>query len=172
MADSKPPRGPSKRPSTAPAKEALASSKPEARATKAPPTRKTMEVQLAWLEPTADAADVQSDDDEAPVPSSRKRPPRLPGAAFTLPPMPVVSNSSQPPRRNTINVEMNWVDLIDEETGKVKKPSGSPERPASARPKSPPSAPPSRNPSSRPLPAEEATKPKSFAGKAIRREEE
>lgn len=65
----------------------------------APPRKNTIEVQAAWLEP-----------EEAP--SSKARPPRLPGAARTLPPMPVPTQTKPPPRRATMEVDMNWLELI------------------------------------------------------------
>jgi hypothetical protein len=65
-----------------------------------------MEVQMAWL-------DLDKEDKaKAPPPSSRRGPPKLPGLP-DIPPMPVVS-SVAPPRRHTIDVEMQWVELVDD----------------------------------------------------------
>jgi hypothetical protein len=47
----------------------------------------------------------------------RKRPPRLPGAVRSMPPMPGAKPSAapKPPEsRRTIEVEMSWVELVDE----------------------------------------------------------
>lgn len=94
-----------------------------------------MEVQVAWLDPP----------DESPISekpsSSRKRPPRVPGASRTLPPMPVGA-SSRPPPRLTMEVDMAWVELVDERV-----PDAAPASPA------------------------ETTKPKKIAKKPLPREE-
>ena len=67
---------------------------------------------MAWLEPP----------DEAPLSeqpsSSKKRPPRVPGSARTLPPMPAGA-SSRPPPRQTMEVDMAWVELVDETPAKA-----------------------------------------------------
>jgi hypothetical protein len=56
---------------------------------KAPPSRRdTVEVDLAWLE---------KEKEKDKEPGRRKKPPRLPGAARTIPPMPV--RASVPPSR-------------------------------------------------------------------------
>lgn len=82
---------------------------------------------MAWLDPPPVEALIS----EKP-PSSKRRPPRVPGAAHTLPPMPVGA-SSPPPPRPTMEVDMAWVELIDEpkaasaaETTKPKKLSKKP----------------------------------------------
>lgn len=112
--------------------------KPPAPRTTAPPRRQTVEVQLAWLEPdpgdvTRASAlerpsklpiDVEAErldpllEPAASNESPRKRPPRLPGAAQTLPPMPIVSMTQRPPPRRhaTLEVEMNWLELVEEKT--------------------------------------------------------
>ena len=65
-----------------------------------------MEVDISWLEDELKKKD-------------GKKPPRMPGAAVTVPPMPIAA--SEPPRRNTIEVEMEWVELVDENGNVVKK---------------------------------------------------
>lgn len=93
---------------------------------------------MAWLE--EDGARANADGE---APKSGKRPPRLPGAARTLPPMPVPPSASiaampavrvptegggqpagasaaSPPRHKTMEVDMNWVELVDE--GGTKRP--------------------------------------------------
>lgn len=72
-----------------------------------PSSKKTMEVDISWLE------------DNPAVQKTRRKPPRMPGAAVTVPPLPVPA--SEPPRRNTIDVEMEWVELVDEDGNVVKK---------------------------------------------------
>lgn len=69
---------------------------------------------MAWLEEDGALATVPKTTEMPP--SSGKRPPRLPGAARTLPPMPVAASPSvrPPPRHKTMEVEMNWVELVDE----------------------------------------------------------
>lgn len=69
-----------------------------------------MEVDISWLE---DELKKKSDD------TTRKKPPRMPGAKFTVPPLPVPA--SEPPRRNTIDVQLEWVELVDENGNVVKK---------------------------------------------------
>ena len=71
-----------------------------------------MEVQVAWLDPPDEASL-----SEQPA-SSKKRPPRLPGSARTLPPMPV-GTSSRPPPRPTMEVDMAWVELVEEAVTKA-----------------------------------------------------
>ena len=78
-----------------------------------PPGKKTMEVDISWLE------------EHPAVKKTRKKPPRMPGAAVTVPPLPVAA--SEPPRverpgRKTIEVELDWVELVDEHGNVVKKP--------------------------------------------------
>lgn len=96
-----------------------------------PPRRQTMEVQMAWLEvrvdephveqvPTPVASEARAKDEpefpeEAPT-SLRRRPPRVPGAQRTLPPLPhVPTKPPPPPRRMTTEVEMSWVELVDDD---------------------------------------------------------
>ena len=67
---------------------------------------------MAWLEPPDDAVISEK------PPSSKKRPPRVPGASRTLPPMPV-GMSSPPPPRPTMEVDMAWVELVDETVAKA-----------------------------------------------------
>ncbi len=62
---------------------------PPKKPSRPPRRRETIEVDVAWLE--------QEAKDEA----KKKKPPRLPGAARTIPPMPV-GRSSVPPRRKPI----------------------------------------------------------------------
>jgi hypothetical protein len=47
-------------------------------------------------------------------PKNRKKPPRMPGAAVTVPPMPVPPSTSQPPRRDTIEVKIEWLEVVDD----------------------------------------------------------
>jgi hypothetical protein len=79
-----------------------------------------MEVQVAWLE--------EANVEEAPT-SSKRRPPRLPGSKMTLPPMPVVPSSPPPPqRRATMEVDMSWVEVVDErKKARSSRPAPSPE---------------------------------------------
>ncbi len=60
---------------------------PRPRSTKAPPPtrRETIEVDLAWLEQEKEKENAK-----------RKKPPRLPGAARTIPPMPVPASKRKP----------------------------------------------------------------------------
>lgn len=111
---------------------------------------------MAWLD--RDATDEEPA--SATPPSSRKKPPRLPGAALTLPPMPVTPSKTQrpPPRNNTMEVEMNWVELVDEA-----KREGAKKRVAPT-----PAEPPARMKTTRPAAIED--KPR--ARKPIRREED
>lgn len=74
-----------------------------------PPPKKTMEVDISWLE------------DHPEVKKTRKKPPRMPGAAVTVPPLPVPASEPPRPQRNTIDVEMEWVELVDEHGNVVKK---------------------------------------------------
>ncbi|MBX3197463.1 MAG: hypothetical protein KF850_06515 [Labilithrix sp.] len=123
-----------------------------------PPRRQTVEVHLSWLEedptptearPALRPAELQPEPGDGeheassthapplpPPPSSRKRPPRLPGAARTLPPMPVPSTTEKPPPRRhaTMEVEMSWLELVDDKAGApspraTKRPSGTSSRP-------------------------------------------
>jgi hypothetical protein len=122
-----------------------------------------MEVQLAWLE-TAPATE------ESPSPSPRKKPPRLPGAPRSMPAMPAMpTGAGTPPRRHTMEVEMSWVELVDEKQSKKSaapsteaKKTAENEAKAKARPSTsarPPSVRPPRPPSARP-PAAEAASPR------------
>lgn len=99
---------------------------------------------MHWLEVNdSEVQIVDKTPSDAPPSSGRKKPPRLPGASFTLPPMPVVTKSHPPPkRRNTVEVEMQWVELVDSDD--------EPNRPS----------------------VEETTKPRRPAKKPIRREED
>lgn len=72
-----------------------------------------MEVDISWLE---DKPELKKDAKDA---AKKKKPPRMPGAAVTVPPLPVAA--SEPPRRNTIDVEMEWVELVDDKGNVVKK---------------------------------------------------
>jgi hypothetical protein len=87
-----------------------------------------MEVQVAWLEePEA------KDKSESPSPAKQK-PPRLPGTR-EIPPMPAaaaVAKGPPPPRRGTIEVDMRWVELVDE------PPAEKVAAPAKVRPRMPP----------------------------------
>jgi hypothetical protein len=104
-----------------------------------PPKRKTMEVQLAWLEPEVspkasrppEGAVTKNDKPQATPPSSRRGPPKLPGVP-DIPPMPVAS-SMAPKRRHTIEVEMQWVELVDEIDAAKDKPAPK-ASPAEAKP--------------------------------------
>jgi hypothetical protein len=142
-----------------------------------------MEVQVAWLDidepsemgqsqrpPHQAAMAVEPDRLEDPPaapdservapPSSRRKPPRLPGATRTLPPMPIVPTTTQhsPPRRNhTMEVEMSWLELLEE-----KKTRAPEEGERLGKNGSGP----------RPLPVEEATKPLPKERKPIPREED
>jgi hypothetical protein len=80
-----------------------------------PPPRKTMEVDISWLE---DKPELKNDAKD-PKDPKKKKPPRMPGAAVTVPPLPVAE--SERTRRNTIDVEMEWVELVDENGNVVKK---------------------------------------------------
>lgn len=55
-----------------------------------------MEVQISWLEA-----------------QPKKTPPRMPGAQATVPPMPV-AESVPPETRNTIPVEDEWLEIVDD----------------------------------------------------------
>jgi len=72
---------------------------------KQPPGKKTMEVDISWLE---DVPEVKKAKAEA---KKGQKPPRMPGAAVTVPPLPVAS--SEPPR-NTIPVKDEWLEVVDE----------------------------------------------------------
>jgi len=161
---------------------------------------------MAWLEPPVPAVAEEVQPPSAP-PSSRRKPPRVPGASRTLPPMPLLPSPAEleaappSPRNHTMEVELNWVELIDEKTKReetaraageepredkaradvanegdaltkktdsVHPSSGRPPRSASV---GPPSRRPSRAPSSRPMPIEEAMKPRTKSRKPIPREE-
>lgn len=82
-----------------------------------------MEVDISWLED-----ELKKHDDKTKAPTTaerpsgplRKKPPRMPGAAMTVPPLPVTAYDP-PPRRNTIDVQMEWVELVDENGNVVKK---------------------------------------------------
>jgi len=107
------------------------------RAPKVPPFRPTMEVQMSWLE--IEESPARSVDPQAAPPSSaatRKKPPRLPGATRTLPPMPLVPSPTQapPPPRKTMEVDMSWLELVDD------KASGAAETAATKRSTRPPAA--------------------------------
>jgi hypothetical protein len=87
-----------------------------------PPARKTMEVDISWLEDELKKDGKDGKASKAPKTAQRpsgKKPPRMPGAAVTVPPLPVAA--SEPPRRNTIDVQMEWVELVDENGNVVKK---------------------------------------------------
>jgi hypothetical protein len=60
---------------------------------------KTMEVDASWLEEPKDR------DAEGPKSKKPKRPPRIPGANMTMPPMP-----GEPVRRETMEVKAEWLD--------------------------------------------------------------
>lgn len=72
---------------------------------------------------TADMADEFPEKEfpeEEPPTSLRRKPPRLPGAFRSMPAMPVVtSKPPPPPRRHTQEVEMSWVELVDEDVEEV-----------------------------------------------------
>ena len=91
---------------------------------------------MAWLEPPADLVE-EEPPSEAPT-SSKRRPPRLPGAKKTLPPMPVGSTVPPPGSvaRKTMEVDMRWVELVDE-----------PKKDTAEKPK--------RAPAKKPIPREE-----------------
>ena len=207
VAQSRPPGRPSKRPSKAPPRS-QSTKHPAARTTAAPPRRQTMEVQVAWLEPdpstTASALDRPSQRpidvetewlDSSPEPpasnegalgSPRKRPPRLPGATRPLPPMPFVSMTQRPPPRRhaTMEVDMSWLELVEEKTRKTTGDDGASRGApaASTRTATRSSAPPAaaRSPSRQPAPARSSRPPVSDkagisnarARKPIRREED
>lgn len=101
---------------------------------------------------TASAAASTADefpDNEAPT-ALRKRPPRVPGALRTLPPMPLNSVPTKPPpppRRHTQEVEMSWVELVDDDL--IEEPASG-DLPPSVTPSTPPSVKPSVKPSARP----------------------
>jgi hypothetical protein len=80
------------------------------------PGKKTMEVDISWLETTP-----------AVQKTKRNKPPRMPGAAVTVPPLPVAASEpprrSEKPGRSTIEVELDWVELVDEHGNVVKKPT-------------------------------------------------
>ena len=69
---------------------------------------------MAWLDPPGEELVPSSE----PPASSKKRPPRVPGSARTLPPMPAGA-SSRPPPRQTMEVDMAWVELVDESVAKA-----------------------------------------------------
>jgi hypothetical protein len=109
-----------------------------------------MEVQAAWLEETLEEPAAPS--------SARKKPPRLPGAARTLPPMPVVP-SKAPPRNHTMEVEMNWLEILDERRKrKGDEPTTAPDNTT-------------KKPEARPVAVEDALKPRPKAKKPIPRED-
>jgi hypothetical protein len=76
-----------------------------------PPRRKTIEVDVSWLEEVPASKQPAA---AAPAPT-RKKPPRMPGATVTVPPLP--ARGSEPPTE----VEMEWVELVDNEVAKPKK---------------------------------------------------
>jgi hypothetical protein len=118
-----------------------------------------MEVKVDWLEREEPATDPIG---EAP-PSSRKKPPRLPGAARTLPPMPVVPTKTQrppPQRHHTMEVEMNWIELLDE-TKKWKATEAPPAKREGGR-----------SGTHRPPPIEQTLVPRAKAKKPIPREDD
>jgi hypothetical protein len=78
-----------------------------------PPARKTMEVDISWLEEA-----LEKDGKAKAAKAPKAKPPRMPGAAVTVPPLPV---APEPPRRNTIDVQMEWIELVDEHGNVVKK---------------------------------------------------
>lgn len=63
----------------------------------APPSRKTIEVDISWLEEALDA-------------KKKNAPPPLPE--------PAPASEPEPPRRNTIEVQMEWLEIVDEEKKK------------------------------------------------------
>ena len=84
------------------------------RTSKRPPFRPTIEVQMSWLEPDETSAEVAEPAEPEPAPpSSRKKPPRLPGAAHTLPPMPLIPSQRPPPPRRTMEVDMSWLEVVE-----------------------------------------------------------
>jgi hypothetical protein len=94
-----------------------------------------MEVQMNWIEVSDNEVQIvdRLPSEAPPSSSGRKKPPRLPGASLTLPPMPVVTKSSPPPgpqRRNTVEVEMQWVELVDDEPAPASVEATKPKRPA------------------------------------------
>jgi hypothetical protein len=108
-----------------------------------------MEVKLVWLEPVSDdegAAHPPEAEAVEPPRSSRRKPPRLPGAKITLPPMPIVPSDGPTPHR-TMEVEMNWLEIVDESTHAPKRAS------------------------TRPVPVEEAIRPRKKPSKPIPRED-
>jgi len=116
---------------------------------------------MAWLDPEDEAITTESTaprSENAP-PSSRKKPPRLPGAAMTLPPMPVVGPKTErppslPARRMTTEVDMQWVELVDNDDA---VPTSAKKRRASSLP---------------PKSVQDATKPRPVSKKPIRREDD
>jgi hypothetical protein len=84
-----------------------------------PPPRKTMEVDISGLDDELKKNEKKTAPQTAGRPSGKK-PPRMPGAAVTMPPLPVTT-TSEPPRRNTIDVQMEWVELVDDNGNVVKK---------------------------------------------------
>ncbi len=77
-----------------------------------------MEVQANWLEviepqsKSQEPSITEKAGESAPA-SGRKKPPRVPGAALTLPPMPV-SDEASPKGRGTMEVDMRWVEIVDD----------------------------------------------------------
>jgi len=131
-----------------------------------------MEVEIAWLE-TPSAAD------EAGTPQAkRKKPPRLPGANRTLPPMPVLPSTASlraaaSPRHPTMEVEMNWLELLEERTGEraAREAEGASTKQTSSRPKGAASTrPPTTRAESR-RPTAEASRPNAKPKKPIPRED-
>ncbi len=142
VAHPRPPPRPSKRPSKAPAaSEPSRTSRPLAEhaakaASRRPPSEvepagrasdmseqsakvrppyPTIEVEADWIDVTETVG--AAEDAAAAASSARKTPPRLPGAPRTLPPMPVSSAPTEcppSPRHRTIEVEMNWLELVEE----------------------------------------------------------
>lgn len=99
-----------------------------ARETKPPTRRETMEVQAAWLQTQAEDSPPSSTPyggsaEEAARAMRLRKPPRVPGAMRTLPPLPVGRTKPPPPvpakspipRHLTTNVEMSWVELVDDD---------------------------------------------------------
>jgi hypothetical protein len=83
-----------------------------------PPRRQTMEVQMAWLDSRENDPTVEQVTPVVP-PVAPRKPPRLPGAKMTIPAMPALPSAHTkgppPPKRITQEVEMSWVELVDDD---------------------------------------------------------
>lgn len=120
---------------------------------------------MHWLD---DGKEAKEEPSEAP-PSSRRGPPRLPGLP-EIPPMPVVSTAEPAPVNKTIEVEPQWLELVEERRAeRARKGEAAASAPAPAK-KAVAAA--RSEPSARPVSPADASRPRPRIRPIIPREDE